>query len=52
MNAWGDVGRGIRVLSTVELGILKDLGYTVVPVPGTASALLFIGFVFLRRRTR
>jgi len=52
MNAWGDVGRGIRVLSTVELGILKDLGYTVVPIPRTASALLFIGLVFLRRRTR
>ena len=52
MNAYGDVGRGIRVLGTVELGILKDLGYTVVPIPGTASALLFIGFVFLRRRTR
>ena len=52
MNAYGDVGRGIRVLSTVELAILKDLGYTVVPIPGTASALLFIGLVFLRRRTR
>jgi hypothetical protein len=52
MNAYADVGRGIRVLSSVELGILKDLGYTVVPIPGTASALIFIGLVFLRRRKR
>lgn len=52
MNAYADVGRGIRVLGAVELGILKDLGYTVVPIPGTASALLFVGFVFLRRRKR
>ena len=52
MNAMADTGRGIRVLSGIELGILKDLGYTVVPAPATASTLLFIGFVFLRRRKR
>jgi hypothetical protein len=50
MNAVTDSGLGIRVVSAIELGILKDLGYTVVPVPATASALLFIGFAFLRRR--
>jgi VCBS repeat-containing protein len=52
MNAYAPEGLGVRVLSAVELGILEDLGYTVVPVPGTASAMLFIGFVFLRRRKR
>jgi len=52
MNAMADTGRGIRVLSAIELGILKDLGYTVVPAPATASTLLFIGFIFLRRRRR
>jgi hypothetical protein len=51
MNAYADVGLAVRVVSAIELGILKDLGYTVVPVPATASALLFIGFAFLRRRT-
>jgi len=51
MNALADTGKGIRTLSAVELAIFKDLGYTVAPVPATATALLFIGFVFLRRRT-
>ena len=50
MNAMADTGRGIRVLSAIELGILKDIGYTVVPVPVTAGTLFFIGFAFLRRR--
>ena len=52
MNALAETGEGIRTLSAVELAIFKDLGYTVVPVPATATALLFIGFVLLRRRTR
>jgi len=52
MNAMADTGRGIRVLSAIELGILKDIGYTVVPVPATAGTLFFIGFAFLRRRKR
>ena len=50
MNALADTGKGIRTLSAVELAIFKDLGYAVVPVPVTATALLFIGLVFLRRR--
>ncbi len=28
MNAYADTGLGIRVLSAIELGILKDIGYT------------------------
>jgi VCBS repeat-containing protein len=52
MNALADTGKGIRTLSAVELAIFKDLGYTVVPAPVTATALLFIGLVFLRRRPR
>ncbi|WP_293243772.1 Ig-like domain-containing protein [Mycolicibacterium sp.] len=36
MNATTDTGLGIRVLSPIERGILKDIGYTVViPPPGT-----------------
>jgi VCBS repeat-containing protein len=52
MNAMADTGRGIRVLSAIELGVLKDIGYTVIPAPATASTLLFVGFIFLRRRKR
>jgi VCBS repeat-containing protein len=52
MNAMADTGKGIRTISAIELGILKDLGYTVIPAPATASALMFVGFIFLRRRRR
>jgi hypothetical protein len=50
MNAFQPTGLGIRVLSPIELGILKDLGYTVTDSP--VYALVFIGFAFLRRRNR
>ena len=49
MNAIADTGLSARTLSTVELGILKDIGYTVKSSPA-ASALLFVGLVFFRRR--
>ena len=52
MNAMADTGKGIRTISAIELGVLKDLGYTVIPTPAAASTLLFVGFVFLRRRRR
>ncbi len=49
MNAATDTGPGIRVISPVELAILKDLGYTVTnPVP--VQALVLLGFGLLRRR--
>lgn len=55
MNAETDTGPGVRVLSGVELGILRDLGYTVIatpaPTPGGA-ALMVIGLFFLRRRRK
>jgi hypothetical protein len=53
MNAQLATGPGVRVPSAIELGILKDIGYTVItaPVPG-GSALAIIGFVFLRRARR
>lgn len=50
MNAATETGPGVRVISPVELAILKDLGYTVtdaVPV----QALVLIGFGLLRRRS-
>jgi len=52
MNALADTGKNIRTISAIELGILKDIGYTVIPAPATASTLLFVGFIFLRRRSR
>ena len=49
MTAQVLAGPGVRVLSPVELGILKDLGYGVVPVPGSA-AVVVVGLMFVRRR--
>ena len=50
MNAYSEAGLGVRVLSPVELGILKDLGYTVTDTP--VWAFVVLGFGFLRRRPR
>ncbi len=49
MNALVNTGIGTRALSNVEIGVLKDLGYTVVPVQASA-ALLVLSVLFLRRR--
>jgi hypothetical protein len=51
MNARVSRGPGIRVISPLEVAILQDLGYSVVPGPG-ASAWMFVGLVFVRRRPR
>ena len=48
MNAVISRGPAPRALSPVELGILRDLGYTVVPAPGVA-AVMFVGVFFIRR---
>ena len=48
MNAVADSGPGVRVISAVELGILRDIGYTVDPQP--SAALLFVGLLLLRRK--
>jgi hypothetical protein len=39
MNANAGKGLGVRVISGTELGILADLGYTVVPVSGATVVL-------------
>jgi len=51
MNAVTDTGLGIRVLSPIEVGILKDLGYNVADPPQTL-VIFVIGFAFMRRRKR
>ena len=51
MNAISDTGMGIRVLSPVELAILRDIGYTVNSNP-VSAAVFIIGFGFIRRRRR
>jgi hypothetical protein len=51
MNSRVSLGPGIRVISPLEIAILQDLGYTVVPGPG-AAAWMFVGLVFVRRRPR
>lgn len=50
MNARVSTGQGIRTLSAIETAILTDLGYTTVPVPGSAAVLLFGVFLLRRRR--
>ncbi|MCV7346790.1 Ig-like domain-containing protein [Mycolicibacterium rhodesiae] len=49
MNASSDTGLGVRTLSTIEIGIMKDLGYTMVSASPTV-AVLFIGLMLVRRR--
>lgn len=56
MNAASNDGPGVRTLSAIELGILKDIGYSnVSPVPEPQTAVLIASvmipaFAFLRRR--
>ena len=51
MNASSGTGLGVRTLSAIEIGILKDLGYDM-SAPPQNLALFVIGFVFIRRRKR
>lgn len=51
MNASSDTGLGVRTLSPIEIGILKDLGYDISAQPQNL-ALVVIGFAFIRRRKR
>ncbi len=44
-------GLGVRVVTPVEIGILRDLGYTIV-TPSSASVFFIFGFGLLRRRRR
>lgn len=48
MNAATSPGPGVRVISAIELGILRDIGYSVDPQPSVA--LLFLGLLVLRRK--
>lgn len=52
MNAVSDTGLGIRKLSPIEIGILKDLGYTMADPPPQTLVIFVIGFAFMRRRRR
>ena len=47
MNSSVAAGPGVRKVSPVELGILKDLGYTISDTP---IYLFIVGFGFIRRR--
>ena len=49
MNSSVSTGPGVRKLSPVEQGILKDLGYNISDTP---IYLFFVGFGFARRRRR
>ncbi len=49
MNAASDTGLGVRTLSAAEIGIMKDLGYTMVS-QSAGAGVLFIGMMLIRRR--
>ena len=51
MNALSDTGKGVRTLSPIELGVLTDLGYTVVSQSGAFGALFMIIVLVRRRKT-
>lgn len=44
-------GLDVRVITPVEVGIMRDLGYTIV-TPSSASVFVIFGFSLLRRRRR
>lgn len=50
MNAKTDTGLGIRVFSPVEVGILRDLGFTVVPQTSTVAMAAMLLVVVRRSR--
>lgn len=55
MNAATSTGQGLRTLSAVELAILQDLGYSVIPEPSVYVLLLglaSLAFVGLKRFKR
>ncbi len=45
MNATTDDGPGTRTLSSIEIGVLKDIGFAAVPEPAEYAA--FMGFAIL-----
>ena len=52
MNSASDPGQGVRTVSDIELGILKDISYNNI-VPEPSSVLLIfgsLGAILLRRR--
>lgn len=50
IKAKGDLG--VRELSAIEIGILRDLGYTVVPPAHSMAALGFVLLLWRRRTTK
>ncbi|SBS77284.1 conserved exported hypothetical protein [uncultured Mycobacterium sp.] len=51
MNATSGTGKGVRILSPVEIAIMHDLGYTMVS-QSAGGAVLFIGMMLVGRRRR
>lgn len=51
MGAATGTGPGSRTLSQTELGILRDIGYTVVPEP-TSGLMILLGSITLVLRRR
>lgn len=52
MNAKTGTGLGVRVLSAVEIGIMRDLGYQVSLPQSPPVAMAFFGIVLMGRKRR
>lgn len=55
MNAATNTGPGIRSLSSIEIGILKDIGFTAVPEPWHYSGVVsgsLVAYSLMRRKRR
>ena len=52
MEATTGTGRGVRVLSPIEQGILQDLGYTISAPSWSSMTVIGFGFFIRRRRAK
>ena len=52
MESATDTGPGARTFSAIEAGIFRDLGYTLIPEPGSVLLLVMAGGALLCRRHR
>ncbi len=50
MTASSQTGPGTRTLSEIEKGVLRDIGYSIIPEPSGVSLLLLSTTLLLRRR--
>ncbi len=52
MVSAGDEGDNLRMLTPLDLAVMQDLGFTIIPEPASASLLVLSGLSLLTRRRR